>query len=103
MTIKWSYRAQQQQDNTADYIFREFGSKAVVEFYNKLDKIESDLLSFPELGKEEPLLKNRSLKYRSIVVARKNKLIYSIHSDHIRVHALWDTRREPKVQARALK
>ena len=41
MTIKWSYRAQQQQDNTADYIFREFGSKAVVEFYNKLDKSHS--------------------------------------------------------------
>ena len=40
MTIRWSYKAQKQQDKAADYIYVEFGERAVNEFYNKIDKIE---------------------------------------------------------------
>ena len=38
MTIRWSYKAQQQQDETADYIYLEFGEKAVADFYRRIDK-----------------------------------------------------------------
>ena len=69
MIIRWSYKAQKQQD----------------------------------LGKVEPLLVHRKKVYRSIVLTKKNKLVYTIDKDCICVHALWDTRREPKAQASRLK
>lgn len=74
MIIRWSYKAQKQQDAVADYIFNEFGGLALRKFYKKIDTIEEKLIEFPELGKIEQLL-----------------------------NALWDTRREPKAQARKLK
>lgn len=103
MIIRWSYRAQKQQDAVADYIFEEFGALALRKFYQKIDRVESELVEFPELGKVEPLLAQRKKVYRSIVLTKKNKLVYTIDKDSICVHALWDTRREPKAQASRLK
>lgn len=103
MIIRWSYKAQKQQDAVADYIFEEFGVLALRKFYQKIDQIEAELVEFPELGKLEPLLAHRKKVYRSIVLTKKNKLIYTIDKDFICVHALWDTRREPKSQASKLK
>ena len=99
MIIRWSYKAQKQQDAVADYIFGEFGERALLKFYQKIDKVEEELIEFPELGKIEPLLAHRKKVYRSIVLTKKNKLVYTIDKDCICVHALWDTRREPKAQA----
>ena len=103
MIIRWSYKAQKQQDAVAEYIFKEFGALSVREFYQKIDKIENELVEFPEMGKLEPLLAHRKKKYRSIVVTKKNKLIYTVDKDCICVHALWNTKREPKAQASRVK
>ena len=102
MIIRWSYRAQKQQDAVADYIFKEFGTLALREFYQKIDKVETDLVEFPEIGKLEPLLAHRKKLYRSIMLTKMNKIIYTINNDYIYVHAVWDTRREPKSQASKL-
>ena len=99
MIIRWSYKAQKQQDAVADYIFKEFGDLALRKFYQKIDTIEEKLVEFPEMGKLEPLLTHRKKVYRSIVLTKKNKLVYTIDKDCICVYALWDTRREPKAQA----
>ena len=53
----------------------------------------------PYMGKIEPYLAHRPVKYRSIVVNRLNKIVYRIDDDAIRIVAFWDTRREPKKQA----
>lgn len=103
MIIRWSHKAQKQQDTVADYIFKEFGVRALREFYQKIEKVETDLIEFPEIGKIEPLLKHRKKVYRSIVITKKNKLVYTVDKDYICVHTLWDTRREPKSQAGKLK
>ena len=44
MIIRWSHKAQKQQDAVADYIFKEFGTLALSEFYQKMDKVEADLM-----------------------------------------------------------
>gem|GEM_PF-5972523 len=36
------------------------------------------------------------------MLTKMNKLIYTINNDYIYVHAVWDTRREPKSQASKL-
>ena len=99
MRIAWTDSAQHSQDAAADYIFEEFGAIPLHEFYNSLDEIEENLLFFPEMGKVEPLLQDRSKLYRSIVAAKYNKIIYFIDGDTIYIVDFWDTRREPKKQA----
>ena len=95
MRIIWTDSAQQSQDAAADYIFEEFGAISLNEFYNNLDETEESLLTFPEIGKVEPLLQDRSKLYRSIVATKYNKIIYFVDGDTIYIADLWDTRREP--------
>ena len=57
----------------------------------------------PELGKIDPLFAHRKQLYRSVIVRRLNKIVYYIKDDTIRIAAMWDTRREPKAQAREVK
>ena len=103
MRIIWTDSAQQSQDAAADYIFDEFGAMPLHDFYNNLDEIENNLIAFPEMGKVEPLLQDRSKLYRSIVASKYNKIIYFVDEDIIYIVDFWDTRREPKAQASRLK
>lgn len=99
MKIIWTESAQKSQDAAAAYIFNEFGAMPLIDFYKNLDEIEEDLSDFPELGRIEPLLQDRSKSYRSLVTTKYNKIIYYVDDDKIYIVDFWDTRREPKRQA----
>ena len=103
MKIIWTESAQQSQDAAATYIFDEFGAMPLIDFYKNLDEIEEDLSDFPELGRIEPLLQDRSKSYRSLVATKYNKIIYYVDDDKIYIVDFWDTRREPKAQVSRLK
>ena len=103
MKIIWTESAQKSQDAAATYIFNEFGAMPLIDFYKNLDEIEEDLSDFPELGRIEPLLQDRSKSYRSLVATKYNKIIYYVDDDKIYIVDFWDTRREPKAQASRLK
>ena len=49
----------------------------------------------PNLGALEPLLKQHTKQYHSIVATQYNKIIYFVNDDHIEIVAFWDVRREP--------
>ena len=58
-----------------------------------------DLLSEqPYAGKIEPYLEGRRVVYRSFVVHRHYKLIYSVDESRscVNIVAVWDTRRDPR-------
>ena len=103
MKIIWTESAQKSQDAAAAYIFNEFGAMPLIDFYKNLDEIEEDLSDFPELGRIEPLLQDRSKSYRSLVATKYNKIIYYVDDDKIYIVDFWDTRREPKAQVSKLK
>ena len=103
MKIIWTESAQKSQDAAAAYIFNEFGAMPLIDFYKNLDEIEEDLSDFPELGRIEPLLQDRSKSYRSLAATKYNKIIYYVDDDKIYIVDFWDTRREPKAQVSRLK
>ncbi len=103
MKIIWTESAQKSQDAAAAYIFNEFGAMPLIDFYKNLDEIEEDLSDFPELGRIEPLLQDRSKSYRSLVATKYNKIIYYVDDDKIYIVDFWDTHREPKAQVSRLK
>ena len=95
--------AKQAIRKTARYIQREFGRQSREKFLLTLKETKVLLASNPHLGPIEPLLADLPSSYRSVVVAKINKIIYRIVDDCIEIADLWDTRREPKSQANEIK
>ena len=54
----------------------------------------------PTMGVIDPLFAHRKQTYRSLIVRRLNKIVYYVKGDTLHIAAFWDTRREPKSQAR---
>ena len=102
MQIIWAEEAFRAWQDTIDYIFQEFGVRAAEKFYKKTEECQDNLSISPLIGKKEPLLKNRSRSYRSLVINKHSKLVYYIENETINIVDFWDTRREPTQQAKKL-
>ena len=103
MRVTWSEEAREAVRETSDYIWSEFGAKAKRKFLQEIGRIGSLLQKNPNLGQFEYYLKDCPEHYRSIVVNRLNKIVYYIHDNCVDIVAFWDTRREPKEQAKEVK
>ncbi len=80
---------------TADYIEQAWGRVNKIKFRKKIQKAISLLRQNPNLGALEPLLKQHTKQYHSIVATQYNKIIYFVNDDRIEIVAFWDVRREP--------
>lgn len=96
MKVILSDLAKQQIRETANYISREFGKKSRENFIQSVRETKELLVKNPQIGPIEPLLNNRKENYRSVVIGKMNKLVYSIKGESINIVAFWDCRREPK-------
>ena len=103
MKIHWHKRAAAALHQVEEYILQEFGERIRREFMDEVDQAVLALADMPTMGKIDPFFAHRSQTYRSIIVRRLNKIVYYVKGDTIHIAAFWDTRREPKVQARQVK
>lgn len=102
MIVNWSDRARGELSNAASFIKNSFGKRYMNEFMREVMRVNSLLGDNPKIGKEEDSPVMRKGGYRSLVVNKKNKIIYRIVDDSIEVAAFWDTRREPKTLEKEL-
>ena len=100
MKIRWHKRAEASLRQVEQYVLENFGEKVRQEFMDEVEKSVGSLAEMPTLGRLDPLFAHRQIAYRSIIVRNLNKVVYYIKNDAIHVAAFWDTRREPKNQAR---
>ena len=103
MKVIWLPTAKAAVRSTAKYIRREFGKRYGEAFLQEVREASMLIGSNPNIGQVEPLLVTHTVKYRSYVMNRLNKIIYTIKEDRIEVADFWDTRREPVVQAENIK
>ncbi|MBQ8969005.1 MAG: type II toxin-antitoxin system RelE/ParE family toxin [Bacteroidaceae bacterium] len=99
MIVKWTKQAEQALDEIADFVLEEYGWDACDRFLYRVQHMAKLLEKHPHLGPIEPLLANRPMMYRSVVVGRLNKLVYRIFDNQIKIVDFWDARREPNAQA----
>ena len=99
MKVIWSPFALHQRKETARYIHQEFGQKATKKFHQNVLQWVSLIADNPGIGPKELLLQDKKREYRSIVISKRNKLVYYVEGDNLYIAALWDTRREPRAQA----
>ncbi len=102
MRIYWHKRAAAQLHQVEDYVLRDFGERTRQEFMDEVEQAVLLLADIPTMGKLDPLFANRKLAYRSFIVRRLNKIVYYVKADTLHIAAFWDTRREPRNQARQI-
>lgn len=100
MKIYWHKRADAALHQIEDYVLQEFGELVRQEFMDEVEEAVNALANMPNMGKLDSLFSHRKQEYRSIIVRRLNKVVYYIKGDIIHIAAFWDTRREPKNQAK---
>ena len=105
MQVIWNKKAIEQLDEILEFSRKEFGERIAQKLYVHFMNYDSLLTHNPLLGIVEPLLLNRKLTYRSIVIHKRFKMVYYFResSQSLHIAAIWDTRREPRNQARNLK
>lgn len=87
----------------AKYIRKEFGKDMRDEFMQDVRHTYQLIKSCPHIGREEPLLAERPVIYRSYVMNRFDKIIYRIDGDIIYIVAFWDVRQDPTTLANEIK
>ena len=102
MRYIWDPKAQQERDQIAIYISERFGERRAMKFLDDVDEAVNMILRFPSIGAIDPLLADRSVTYRSVVVDGMSKMVYRIDDDVIYIAAFWDCRREPQGQVEQL-
>ncbi len=100
MTILWHKRAAAQLHQVEDYVLRDFGERVRQEFMDEVEQTILALAEMPTMGKLDSLFAHRKQAYRSIIIRRLNKVVYYVKGNTLHIAAFWDTRREPKNQAR---
>ena len=99
--VTWDELARQNQRDILAYGTQIWGKNAARKMRLHIKAEVERLAKFPLIGKVEPLLAERSLQFRSLVIHEHYKLIY--HYDEVtetlHIAAIWDTRREPRTQA----
>ena len=88
----------EQVDNVACYIETEFGEKSRDKFMKEYYHTKDLLAINPYIGPIEPSLAHLPIEFHSIVVAKKNKIIYYVVADDdiVKIVDFWDCRRNPK-------
>lgn len=100
MKVYWHKRAAAQLHQVEKYVLRDFGERTRQEFMDEVEQTTLSLANMPAMGKIDPLFAHRKQTYRSIVVRKLNKIVYYVKDDTLHIAAFWDTRCEPKAQAR---
>ena len=91
--LKWLPRAIALLDDIYNYYSKK-SIKTAIRLYNKLLDSAEPLNTFPQVGPIEPLLEEHPENYRSLVVEKHYKLIYTISPTLIEIHAIWDCRQD---------
>ena len=100
MKVIWQPAAKKGRTEVAAYIRRQFGAKRKISFLEEVRDTTKMLRNAPNIGQIDPLYADRPLTYRSVIINGLNKMVYRIDDDIIYIVDFWDTRREPKNQAR---
>ena len=100
MKIHWHKRADAALHQVEKYVLDEFGDRVRQEFMDEIEEAVLALADMPMMGRLDPLFAHRKQAYRSIIVRRLNKVVYYVKDDTVHIAAFWDTRREPKNQAK---
>lgn len=97
LLLKWHPEASNDLTAITRYCYHLFGRTVSRQVRNKIFQSVEVLRGNPFLGHIEPLLSGcTALEYRTLLVNRRTKVIYTVHADYVYIHLLWDVRQDDK-------
>ena len=105
MEIRWDNKALEELKAAVLYCKKEYGEETARKFQQQVINDSNKLKNNLYIGKIEPLLENLPEKYRSLVIGRLHKLIYSLKEKEtvVYIQLLWDCRQSPEQLPQLLK
>ena len=91
--LKWLPRAIALLDDIYEY-YSEKSERSAIRIYNKLLDSAEPLKTFPYARNFRTFIGRISSNFRSLVVEKHFKLIYTISPTLIEIHAIWDCRQD---------
>lgn len=103
MKLKWNSAAIEDQRAIVAYCKKQFGAIVSIEVRERIRHSAKLLKSHPHLGRVDPMLVGcTSLEYRSLVVDKVTKIVYTVHAEYVYIHLLWDVRRDEEFLPQSL-
>lgn len=102
--VIWGKSAQKMERQILRYAVQNYTKASCEDIYKKFREAETNLAGNPFIGAREYYLAGRSKEYRSLFVPKYFKLVYYYDEAHntVRISDVWDTRKEPVIQASRL-
>lgn len=103
--IRWDSKALDELRIAVLYCKKEYGKEVARKFRQRVIDDSNKLMANPHIGKIEPLLEDLPDNYRSLVIGRLHKLVYSLKEEGtvVYVQLLWDCRQNPNHLSELLK
>ncbi len=95
MVVKWSNRSLKHIVDIYK-LYLEKSEKAAEKIFNTIFEEGDKLGDFPEMAQREQLLTKKKIVYRSLVVQKHFKIVYSVYENYIHIVDVWDCRQNPK-------
>ena len=98
MVVDWREKAQQHWIEQLEYCARTFGEPTALEFIKSTDAKIEKICKFPESGTREPLLNDKEMNYRYVLIQKRVKLIYRYDEElrTIFIEDVWNTKMLPE-------
>ena len=92
MRIDWTPIAKLGWQEVADYIHKEFGDKALLEFEKRTYDAEKDISEMPNSGSIAWFDSEENVLYRFKHIYRRSKMLYFVLDNKIFIADFWDVR-----------
>ncbi len=102
MVVKWSTKALKHLA-AIQRLYIEKSEKAANNICDTIFEAGDKLGDFPQMAQKEALLRKRKVEYRSLVVMKHFKIVYSVSGNYIQIVDIWDCRQNPKTNTGNIK
>ena len=93
LQVLWTHIALQSLSEVLEYTYTEFGERQLRKLATQIYAVCSRLATFPLSGKREiAITKTTGIEYRSILVIKEIKLLYTICDDTLFIEFVKNTR-----------
>ncbi len=105
MVVEWLDKAQQHWIEQAKYCAQTFGGLSALDLAKKAEEKIERICKFPESGTREPLLNDKEMVYRYMLVHKRVKLIYRYDEElqTIFIEDVWNTKILPEHLLKGMK
>lgn len=93
--VIWVQQALEGQQEIIDYILEKFGAQAAFDFQDKVERAEEIISQSPRLMPVESIATDSNYVYRSIIIGRLSKMLYTERENDIVIVDFWDVRQDP--------